>query len=321
MNVLSRILGVLVSLVPFAGASAYEFQYPRATVDMELQQVSEHVYFAQGAAGIPTENQGFISNMAAIVTDEGIITFDALGSPSLAELFLSKLREISQAPIRYAVVSHYHADHIYGLQVLKESGATVIAPRGAREYLASPSADERLEERRFSLSPWVNENTRLVPPDELIDATRVLELGEVTVTLNYLGSAHADGDQSAFVEPDGVLLSGDVIFEGRVPFVGDANTRVWLEALREMENIELKALIPGHGPQAAEPNEAIGLTRRYLEFLREKMGAAVDELKAFDQAYAEVDWSEFQDLPAFDAANRRNAYQVYLSMEAELLGG
>jgi hypothetical protein len=88
-----------------------------------------------------------------------------------------------------------------------------------------------------------------------------------------------------------------------------------------MENIELKALIPGHGPQAAEPNEAIRLTRRYLEFLREKMGAAVDELKAFDQAYAEVDWSEFQDLPAFDAANRRNAYQVYLSMEAELLGG
>jgi glyoxylase-like metal-dependent hydrolase (beta-lactamase superfamily II) len=319
MKVLLRILGSLLLAMPLI-AQGYEFKYPRATVDMELQKVSEHVYFAQGAAGIPTENQGFISNMAAIVTEEGIITFDALGSPPLAELFLSQLREISQAPIRYAVVSHYHADHIYGLQALKEAGATVIAPRGAREYLDAPNAAERLEERRFSLSPWVNENTRLVSPDEMIEGTRVLELGEVKVTLNYLGSAHADGDLSAFVEPDDVLLSGDVIFEGRVPFVGDANTAVWLEALREMENIELEALIPGHGPQAADPNEAIALTRRYLEFLREQMGAAVDELKAFDQAYADTDWSEFEDLPAFDAANRRNAYQVYLSMEAELLG-
>jgi glyoxylase-like metal-dependent hydrolase (beta-lactamase superfamily II) len=315
-----RILGLALLLAPAGAVLGYDFQYPRATVDMELKQVSEHVYYAQGVAGIPTENQGFVSNMAAVVTEEGIVTFDALGSPALAELFLSELRRISQAPIRYAVVSHYHADHIYGLQVLKDAGATVLAPRGAYEYLDSPGSEERLKERRLSLSPWVNERTRLVDPDELIEGTRVIELGGVTITLNYLGSAHADGDLSAFVEPDGVLLSGDVIFEGRVPFVGDANTKVWLEALRDMERIDLQALIPGHGPLADDPNEAIRLTRTYLEFLREKMGAAVDELKGFDQAYAEVDWSEFSDLPAFEAANRRNAYQVYLSMEAELLG-
>ena len=50
------------------------------------------------------------------------------------------------------------------------------------------------------------------------------------------------------------------------------------------------------------------------------MGAAVDELTPFDEAYAATDWSEFKDLPAFDAANRRNAYQVYLSMQNEVFG-
>ena len=50
------------------------------------------------------------------------------------------------------------------------------------------------------------------------------------------------------------------------------------------------------------------------------MGAAVDELEDFASAYDAADWSRFENLPAFDAANRRNAYQVFLSMEAEALG-
>jgi hypothetical protein len=84
-----------------------------------------------------------------------------------------------------------------------------------------------------------------------------------------------------------------------------------------METAQLVALIPGHGPAAQDPNKAISMTRRYLAYIREVMGAAVNNLTEFDEAYAAADWSEFKDLPAFDAANRRNAYQVYLSMEAE----
>ncbi len=88
-----------------------------------------------------------------------------------------------------------------------------------------------------------------------------------------------------------------------------------------MNNSELQALVPGHGPHQAAPVEAVGLTYRYLAFLREKMGEAVDELIPFDEAYAATDWSDYSHLPAFEAANRRNAYQVYLSMQNELFGG
>lgn len=61
------------------------------------------------------------------------------------------------------------------------------------------------------------------------------------------------------------------------------------------------------------------MTLKYLNFIRENMRKAVDDMLEFDEAYKAIDWSEFSQLPAFDAANRRNAYQVYLSMEAELL--
>lgn len=303
----------------FAQPQAFEKQFPPATVDMELKQVSEHVYYVQGAAGIPTENQGFISNAGVVVTSEGVVVFDALGTPALAELLIEKIRGVTEQPIKKVVVSHYHADHIYGLQVFKRLGAEIIAPQGAQQYLNSTYAQDRLEERRLSLDPWVNDQTELVPADRYVSESETFRMGDVEFLISMLGGAHSDADLTLYVKPDRVLLSGDIIFEGRLAYIGDSDTKRWLETLQAMETAELVALIPGHGPAADNPNEALAATRRYLAFMRDKMGAAVDQLTPFDQAYAEVDWSEWKDMPAFEAANRRNAYAVYLSIEQELL--
>ena len=81
----------------------------------------------------------------------------------------------------------------------------------------------------------------------------------------------------------------------------------------------MKALIPGHGALASNPNEVVTLMRSYLQALRQQMSTAVEEMTSFDEAYAEADWSAFEKLPAFHAANRINAYQVFLSMEQEML--
>ena len=290
------------------------------TVDMPLVQVSEHVWFVQGEPGAATDNEGFISNAGFIVTGAGVVVFDALGSPSLGSALLKKIRTVTSQPVVRVIVSHYHADHIYGLQVFEDLGAEILAPMGADKYLASPQAAERLDERRFTLDPWVNDSTRLVYPDKLLEEGAQFKLGDVEFIVTTVGNAHSDGDLTLFVVPDRVLFSGDIIFEGRVPFLGDANTARWVRVLERMEREKLVALVPGHGGVAESPNKAVGLTRRYLAFLREKMGAAVDDFEPFDTTYAGIDWSEFSDLPAFDEANRRNAYQVYLSMEAELLG-
>lgn len=313
---LSKRLYLLILLQPLALFAAAP---PPVEVEMQLKQVSEHVWMAQGQAGMASDNAGFISNASAIITDDGVVVVDTLGSPSLAALFLSKLRAVTDQPVTTVILTHYHADHIYGLQVFKQLGAKVIAPAGAWEYLDSPAAKDRLEERRLSLDPWVNDDTRLVPPDEMIDTTRTLTIGGVTLTLSYLGSAHSDGDLSVLVQPDQVLLSGDIIFEGRLPWVGDADTAHWLKVLQQLQQSGPTALIPGHGPVASDPAASVGLTVRYLKFLRSNMGAAVDEMTPFAEAYDTTDWSEFEALPAFPDSNRRNAYGVYLGMEKEFL--
>jgi glyoxylase-like metal-dependent hydrolase (beta-lactamase superfamily II) len=292
-------------------------QYPPAPVEMTLKQVSEHVYYVEGAAGTALENEGFISNAGFVVTPAGVVVIDALGTPSLGAMLLKHIRSVTAQPIVKVITTHYHADHIYGLQVFKELGAEIIAPAGANTYLTSPNAAERLEERRFSLDPWVNDRTYLVTPNVLLTQSTEYELDGVKLVVTLVGGAHSDGDLTVYVEPDRVLFSGDIIFEGRVAYLGDADTKHWLEVLQKMETAQLVALIPGHGPAAQEPNKAISMTRHYLAYIREVMGAAVENLTEFDEAYAAADWSEFKDLPAFEAANRRNAYQVYLSMEAE----
>lgn len=294
-------------------------KYAPTSVEMEVKKVSEHVYYVEGLPGIATDNEGFISNAGFIITSDGVVVFDSLGTPSLASKLVSKIRQITEQPIRKVIVSHFHADHIYGLMVFEELGAEIIAPYGAQKYLQSEAAAERLEERQFSLDPWVNEDTRLVLPDTTIEKSDTFTMGGITFTINFMGKAHSDGDLTLLVEPDKVLFSGDIIFEGRIPFVGNADSKKWLETLTRLETEGLNALVPGHGPASHDPKETISLTRRYLAHLREVMGAGIDELMPFDEVYADADWSEFENLPAFEEGNRINAYQVYLSMEAELL--
>lgn len=294
-------------------------KYAPATVEMKVKKMSAHVYYVEGKPGIATDNQGFISNAGFVITGEGVVVFDTLGTPSLATKLVEEIRKITDQPIKRVVVSHYHADHIYGLQVFEDLGAKIYAPEGAQIYINSDVAKERLEERQFSLNPWVNDNTRIVLPDTTVSRSHLFKLGDLTFTINYQGKAHSDGDLAMLVEPDRVLFSGDIIFEARIPFVGNADTKHWLETLTKLETGGLTALIPGHGPASKNPAATISLTRRYLAYLRKTMGAAVDEFQPFDEAYAQTDWTEFEKLPAFEAGNRINAYQVYLSMEAELL--
>ncbi|KHF24858.1 MBL fold metallo-hydrolase [Solemya velum gill symbiont] len=309
----------LLSLFLLLPAVAVAEEYEPLSVDVKAEQVSEHCWYVPGNAGTATQFEGFISNAGFVITDEGVVVFDSLGTPALANAMLGEIRKLTDKPIVKVVVSHYHADHVYGLQVFKEAGAEIVSPGEAFEYIDSDVGRNRLDERRVSLFPWVNDETNLVSPDSTVTDNSSFTLGGIDFEIVYLGKAHSDGDLALLVKQDKVLYSGDIIFEGRVPFVGNADTKSWLEKLEAMETEGLEALIPGHGPAATDPKQAISGTRSYLAYLRQKMGEGVEEFMEFAEVYDSVDWSEFDHLPAFSSANRINAYGVYLSLEKELL--
>lgn len=317
MTDLSRLAGIFVLSFYFCAALATEDLL--VPVDMTPVRVSQHAYYVPGGTGVATDNFGFISNAAFVVTADGVIVFDTLGTPALGVKLLAAIRTISDAPIKRIYISHYHADHMYGNQAFAGTGAEIVTSDGAKRYLEGEVAQQRLSERRLSLSPWVDENTRVVPPDRYLQAEERFMLGGVSIRVVDVGSAHSEGDLVLFVESDGVLFSGDIIFQDRIPFLGTSNSAEWLGLLNEMEQSDAAVIVPGHGKAAENPRKIISLTKNYLSYVRQSMRQAVAEWIPFDEAYEATDWGDFIEYPAFAEANRRNAYGIYLSLEQESL--
>lgn len=291
------------------------------TVPVRPIRVSERVYMVQGDLGpVSLSNQGFNSNAAFVITSEGVVVYDTLGTPALGFELLRQIRRITPLPVRHVVISHWHADHFYGVQAFKAAGATIWAHRAGQAYLASEAPMARLQERRTSLAPWVNASARWFPADRWVDAETDFELGGLRFRLLPAGPAHTREDLMMWVESEGVLLAGDLMFGARIPFVGDAITRGWLTALEDLLKRPIRVLVGGHGEPSTQPSRDLALTRDYLLALRERMGRAVSELETFDEAFQSTDWSRFADKPAFGAAHRANAYNVFLEMEREALG-
>ena len=69
------------------------------------------------------QNKGFMSNAGFVVTGDGVVVFDALGTPALGRAMLAAIRRITPQPVKRVIVSHYHADHFYGLAAFKDAGA------------------------------------------------------------------------------------------------------------------------------------------------------------------------------------------------------
>jgi glyoxylase-like metal-dependent hydrolase (beta-lactamase superfamily II) len=287
-------------------------------VNLKPIQVAQNTYFVQGFPEMgSSKNQNFISNAGFVVTPKGVVVIDALGSPALAQKLLNEIAKVTKQKVVAVIVTHYHADHIYGLQVFKKAGAKIYAQELGKDYLNSDTARQRLETSRIDFAPWVNSNTYLVSADQWIKSKKTLTVGGIDFLIEKVGPAHTSEDLMVYIPSENVLFVGDLVFRGRIPFVGNADSKGWLSSLDRIEGLKPKIVIPGHGAYSPNPTQDIVFTREYLRYLRKSMGEAARNMDSFDDVYANADWSEYEWMPLFRSANRMNAYNVYLSIQGE----
>lgn len=285
---------------------------------IEPQAVAPDVYLVQGQTALGSaDNANFISNAAFVVTPEGVVLIDALGSPPLAERLREAIARITPLPVKLVLLTHYHADHVYGAQVFADRGARIVAHAAGREYLRSELAARRLADSRITLAPWVDEDTRLLDADTWVAQDTTVEFGGLRFELIPAGPAHTPDDLLIHLPQRGLVFAGDLVFRGRIPYVGQADSRGWIAALERLMHLPVGLLVPGHGPASTTPQQDLALTRDYLQHLRQAMGRAARELEPFEEAYRQADWSRFAGLPLFEVANRLNAYNTYLLMERD----
>ena len=318
MSVRARRGGWWLLFIAFSAAS--EPRWEAATVAMPVVQVGPHCWVVEGRLEEASRaNQGFMSNAGFVLTNDGVVVFDTLGSPALAARLLEEIKRHTSLPVRQVIISHYHADHFYGISTLRAAGAEIWAHTDAHQYLNSDAAQRRLAERKRSLGAWLGADFELPLPDRWLAQDEAFDLGGLRFILQHVGPGHAPEDLVMLVQPDGVLYSGDTVFAGRIPFVGEADTGLWLAAIARLLKLPARVLVPGHGPASQHPLQDLHLTHDYLTFLREEMRRAVADFLPFEEAYARVDWRRFTNLPTFNAANHGNAYNVYLQMEQAAL--
>jgi glyoxylase-like metal-dependent hydrolase (beta-lactamase superfamily II) len=267
----------------------------------------------RGSEGRP--NAGFV------VTPEGVVVIDALASPAQGERLLATVRSATRQPVRWLILTHHHPDHHFGGIVLRRAGAKVLA-HPDRRTLASEGGEKALVE------DWIRVVGRAAMrgfefanvPDRPVTGTDTLRLGGRTFVASHPGAAHSPGDLVVWLPEERVLFAGDLLIEDGVTMVVDGDSRVLLAELSEIESLQPRVVVPGHGAVPEQPTALLASTRRYFTGLQSDMRAAVEKGLPMQRALASLPRAD-QDRPvSLNSRRRRNAIRVYLEEERRFMG-
>lgn len=285
---------------------------------MELKQFHKNMYMVRGVDDMPSpQNRGFMSNAYAVLTKDGWIVIDSLSTPELARELYEKMMRVKKAPVKYAIITHYHPDHWYGASVFKEAGATIIAHKNLNEFYKSPEGKMSVEmaNQRFG---GIYKNVKLTPADIEITTKKDIKVGEYEISVIPMTPAHTNNDIVVFLKGENILFAGDLVYIDRIPFAGDrgASVKNWLKVLDEMRSLNPKVILGGHN----QPMDikAIEFTAGYLNYTRETVkklkeeGKSIEEIKEFINKN-----SSYRKYVMFEVFNDPNIYKIYNDLDLE----
>ncbi|KPG00775.1 MBL fold metallo-hydrolase [Rhodopseudomonas palustris] len=206
-------------------------------------------------------------NSAVIVGEDGCLVFDAQATPAMANKVIERVRAVTDKPIKYVVLSHYHAVRVLGASAY-----------GAEGIVASQETYRLIEERgqqdwdsEYGRFPRLFQDAESIPgltwPTLAFDGEMSIYLGKREVRLMQLGAGHTSGDIVAWVPDAEVMFTGDLVEYHSACYCGDAYLREWPATLNEIRDFNPKAIAPGRGDalQGLETTrEAIAMTRDFV---------------------------------------------------------
>ena len=209
-------------------------------------------------------------NSAVIVGDDGCIVFDAQATPALASKVIERVRTVTDKPIKYVVLSHYHAVRVLGASAFQAQGVVasqetfrLVEERGQQDW-----------DSEFGRFPRLFQGSESIPgltwPTLTFEGEMSIYLGKREVRLMQLGAGHTSGDIVAWVPDAEVMFSGDLIEYHSACYCGDAWLREWPSTLDEIRSFNPKAIAPGRGDALQgldTTREAIAMTRDFVTSL------------------------------------------------------
>jgi glyoxylase-like metal-dependent hydrolase (beta-lactamase superfamily II) len=236
---------------------------------MEIVEVKPGVFACLPAAG--TANAGIVA------TDRGVVVVDTLNSPGAGRDLAAASKAHAQGPIAFVINTHHHYDHIFGNQAFD---APTVAHCELSRLLSSAIERDLMPlvvAARLSEHPedrWLVDELEVVYPQISFEQRLVLDLAPRRMVLDHMGG-HTPDSCIVDLPDEGVLFAGDLVFEGRVPYLRQAHFGETIEALRSLEGLGERIVIPGYG----KPCDMADVTRLrdYLEELVEVVQSMINQ--------------------------------------------
>jgi glyoxylase-like metal-dependent hydrolase (beta-lactamase superfamily II) len=255
--------------------------------DLEEKRVTfsrlSHNAYAYTAEGDP--------NTGVIIGDDAVMVIDTQATPVMARDVIAKIRSVTDKPIRYVVLSHYHAVRVLGASAY--GADQIIASQDTRDLIVERGEqDYKSEYERFPrLFQAVDSIPGLTWPNITFKGEMTVWMGKTEVKLLQLGRGHTKGDTVAWLPAEKVLFSGDLVEYNATPYTGDAYLTEWPQTLDRVAALGAERLVPGRGDALTTPatvKAALDGTRAFVTQMYESVKAGRAAGKPLKQVYAET---------------------------------
>ena len=260
-------------------------------------------------------------NTGVIVGKDAVLVVDSNYLPSRAEADIALIRRVTDKPVRYLVITHWHFDHNNGTVAYRKAypGVTVVSERETARFVelnatwwsrmsaASGSEKRRsLKEKEAELANTSDASAKqalaslvrrrqaeleelarleVVTPDLVFDKGLTLDLGARQVQLRDWGRANSPHDTTVYLPDERILFTGDIVVQSPLPYSGASWPVPWIEVLRAIEAVPVAALVPGHGPVQRD-HAYTRQVRELLERVTSRVEAMAREGKTLEQIQA-----------------------------------
>ncbi len=230
-------------------------------------------------------------NTGVIVGDDGVMVIDTQATPVMAQGVIERIRQVTDKPIKYVVLSHYHAVRVLGAAayqadhiIASSDTYDLIVERGQQDYDS--------EVGRF---PRLFQSVETVPgltwPSIVFEKSLTLFMGKREVRILQLGRGHTKGDTVIWLPKEKVMFAGDLVEYGATPYTGDAYLREWPQTLANLRALGPEKLVPGRGAALKTPQEVeagIAGTQAFLTQMYQSVAAGVAKGQPLKDIYRET---------------------------------
>ncbi len=209
----------------------------------QLVQVTGNVFV------IPDKRRNLVPNIGIIVGDESVMVIDTGMGPVNAEVVLAEVEKVTDKPVSYLAITHFHPEHGMGAQSFP-ADTRIVVPMAQKQELAEKGSDYI---KFFSgMSPEIAgllEDVELIEPDLAFESKMEIDLGNLQVQLLHFERAHTRGDLFVFLPQQKLLFGGDIVLDRFFPIMADADSSPagWIKTLKSLKALKPEIIVPGHG--------------------------------------------------------------------------